>query len=211
MIRTPTSVNIHIVLFWVMTTCNPVDDTKNSEEQEQSVSVFGVTQRWRQFVPSKRWHPPTRLHGMEIQKTATWIWVSSTCMLACIINLENYINWFRRNLMPVIWTKSCRASFISYFQRKVSGSQFVSWLQQAFYLLHTEQEWRNFLSPISTTVVRIRQFEAKDNVRWCVLCLPAWSFSKSPSPKGKHIELPRPKWARMTKSNRNLFHFVFFI
>lgn len=66
-------------------------------------------------------------------------------------------------------------------------SHFVSWLRQVFYwrgvLLHTKWEWRNFLSPISTIIVRIQLLGAKDNARRLVLYPPIWPGTKSPSPK----------------------------
>jgi len=56
-----TAVKVPVDIVWVVT-CSVV-----------AVSICRLKWRWRQHGPPKRWYTTTTLHGVETQKTTTWI------------------------------------------------------------------------------------------------------------------------------------------
>jgi hypothetical protein len=44
--------------------------------EEHAAFISRLRWSWRQYIPSNRWYPVTRLHGVTIHKTTIWIFHS---------------------------------------------------------------------------------------------------------------------------------------
>jgi hypothetical protein len=65
------------------------------------VNYFGVTynvhlrgRRWNQYVPTKCWYPPTKLHDTITQKTAIWIVTDVKTWNSGNLLFESVFSWY---------------------------------------------------------------------------------------------------------------------